>query len=142
MEDDNDILIEDVFVDDISLNGGVSGTTSVLVDAAALFGKRALNKINFKINTGPRETHELFWMEDFVQVTNSSNVSDPEIIHKDKLRKYDNNDLFVSVISIFKSLEPALWLKEGGDYEPVAAPIAGMSSKATYYLAALHNLLI
>ena len=111
MEDDNDILIEDYIVKAIIFNGGISGTTAVLVGAAALFGKRALQKINLKINTEARETHEVCWLEDFVQVTNSLNVSYTEIIHQDKLRNYENNDLFISVVSIFRSVNPALCLK-------------------------------
>ena len=114
MESDNDILIEYDIVKAISFNCGISGTTDVLVDAAALFGKRYLNKINFKIKTGERETHEVCWKEYFVQVTNSSNVCDTENIHQDKLRKYENNDLFISVFSVFKSVKPELWMKEGG----------------------------
>ena len=46
MEDDNDILIEDDIVKAISFNGGISGTTSVLVDYIDLFGKRSLKKKN------------------------------------------------------------------------------------------------
>ena len=71
VEYDNDILIEDVIVEAIIFNSGIYGTTAVLVDAAALFGKRALKKINFKINTRARDTHEEFWREDFLQVTKS-----------------------------------------------------------------------
>ena len=41
MEDVNDILIDDVIVKAICLNGGISGINYVLVDAAALFGKIA-----------------------------------------------------------------------------------------------------
>ena len=52
MDDDNDILIGDDIVKAISFNGGISGTTNVIVDTAALFGKRYLKKINFKIKTG------------------------------------------------------------------------------------------
>ena len=44
MEDDNEILIEDDIVKAMSFNGGISGTTSVLVDAANLFGDRALKE--------------------------------------------------------------------------------------------------
>ena len=44
MENDNDILIEDDIVRAIIFNGGISGTTDVLVDAENLFGKRASNK--------------------------------------------------------------------------------------------------
>ena len=54
MEGDSDKIIEDDIVKAISFNRGISGTTSFLVDAAAIFGKRALNKINLKIKTGAR----------------------------------------------------------------------------------------
>ena len=69
MENDNDILIEDDIVRAIIFNEGISGTTDVLVDAANLFGKRASNKINFKIRTGSRETHEVCWRKDSVVVS-------------------------------------------------------------------------
>ena len=48
MEDDNEIIIEDDIVKAISFNGGISGTTDVLVDAENLFGKRARKKEKFK----------------------------------------------------------------------------------------------
>ena len=139
MEDDNDILNEDYIVKAIILNGGISGTPAVHVGAAALFGKRALQKINLKINTEARETHEVCWQEDFVLLTNSSNISDPGIIRQAKLLNDENNDLFFSVVSIFKSVKPALWLKEGGDEKPGVAPISVIYSKATSYLAALQQ---
>ena len=59
MDNENDILIEDDIVKAISFDGGISGTTAVLFDAGGLFGKRSLNKTNFKIRTGARETHEV-----------------------------------------------------------------------------------
>ena len=70
----------------ISFNGGISVTTSVLVDAENLFEKRALKKRKFKTRTGAQETHELFWRKDMVEVTKSSNVSVPEIIPLTKLQ--------------------------------------------------------
>ena len=66
---ENDILIEDDIVKAISFNGGISGTTSVLVDAENLFGKRALNKFNFKIRTVARETNEVCWRKDLAEIT-------------------------------------------------------------------------
>ena len=121
----------------ILFNGGISGTTAVLVNSPAIFGKRALNKTNFKIDTWSQETHEVCWQEMFVQVENSSNFIDSEIIYQDKLQKYEKNDLFVSVVYTFKSVNTELWIQEGGDDEPAVDPIAGISSKETYYLAAL-----
>ena len=58
VEDDNGILIEDDIVKSIRSSGGISSTTDVLFDAAALFGKEGLKK-NFKTGTGARETHEV-----------------------------------------------------------------------------------
>ena len=75
-----------------------------------------------------------------MQVTNSSNVSDPEIIRQSKIRQYENNDLFVIFVSVFKSVNPALWLKEEVYNEPVVATIYVMSSKENSYLEALQQL--
>ena len=86
MEDDHDIIIEDDIVKAISFNGGISGTTDVLVDAGNIFGKRALKKNKFKIITGAQETHELCWRIYLVEVTKSSNISVPETIPVTKLQ--------------------------------------------------------
>ena len=66
MDNDNEILIEDDIVKDVSFNRGISGTTAVLVDAENLFCNISLNKNRFKIITGARETHELLWRKDLV----------------------------------------------------------------------------
>ena len=57
-----------------------------------------------------------------MELTKSSNVSDPEIIPLTKLQTYANNDLFLNVVSKIKSVKSAIWLKEGGDEEPPIAP--------------------
>ena len=71
VEDDNDILIEDHIMRAISFNGGIFGTTAVPVNAANIFRKGAFKKINFKIKTGARETHEVCWQKYLVEVTKS-----------------------------------------------------------------------
>ena len=115
VEDENKILIDDNIVKAISFNVGISGITAVLVDAANLFGKRALNKNIFKIRTRAWEIYELRWRKDSVDVTNSSNKSVTEIIPLTRLQKYANNDLFVNVVSIIKPVKSELWLKKGVD---------------------------
>ena len=72
-----------------------------------------------------------------MEVTKSSNVSVQEIIQLNKLQRYANNDLFVNVASINKSVNPALRLKEGGDEEPVVASTYDISTKNRSYLAAI-----
>ena len=74
MKDENYILIEDGIVDAVSFRGVVSGTTAVLVDMYNLFGKRALNKIIIKIKNGARETHEVCWRKNLVEVTKLSKM--------------------------------------------------------------------
>ena len=56
MEDDNDILIENDIMKGISFNRGISSTTAVLVDAANIFGKRALKKKIQNQNWSTRNT--------------------------------------------------------------------------------------
>ena len=67
-------------------------------------------------------------------------MSVPEVIPLTKLQTYANNDLFVSVIFRIKSVNSALWLKEGGDEEPSVAPAYDISNKTVCYLAALKHL--
>ena len=75
-----------------------------------------------------------------MDVTKSSNVSDPEIIQHSKLHKYVNEDLFVTITSIFKYAKLALWLKGGGDDEPKLSTVACISSMAPAYSAALQQM--
>ena len=139
-EDDNDILIEYDIVRAKSFNGVISGTTSVLVDAAIIFGKIFLKKNKFKIRTGAGETHELCQRKYLVEVTKSSNVSVQKIIPLTKLQKYANNDLFVNVVSIIKLAKSELCLKEGGHKEPEVYPTDDISNKNVCYLVPLQNL--
>ena len=69
MEDYNDILIEDDVVKFISFNGGIYGTNAVIVDAAIIFVNIAFK--NIIIRTGARETYELLWQKDSVELKNS-----------------------------------------------------------------------
>ena len=48
-----------------------------------------------------------------MEVTKSSNVNVLEVIPLAKLQKYANNDLFLNVVTIIKSFNSALWMKEG-----------------------------
>ena len=56
-------------------------------------------------------------------------MSVPEIIPLTKLQKYADNDIFVNVVSIIKSVKSELWLKEGGDEEPAVVTIDYISNK-------------
>ena len=140
MEDDNDILIEYDILKAIRFNVGISGTTSVLVDAANIFGKRDLKKTNFEIRTGAWVTHEVCWREYLVEVTKSSNVSVPEIIPLTKLQRCAKNDLFVNGRSIIKSVHLSLCMNEGRYKEPVLDPTDDIYNKNASYLAALQHI--
>ena len=75
IEGDNDILIEDDIVKAMKFNGGIAGTTVVLVDATSLGNKKAINKKLNVFKTGSRSTHEICWLDDRVQVIESSGIS-------------------------------------------------------------------
>ena len=75
-----------------------------------------------------------------MEVTKSSNVSVSEVIQMIKPQRYTNNDLFLNFVSIINTVGLSLWMKEGGDKEPVLAPIDDISNKNASYLAALQNL--
>ena len=113
MEDNNDILIKDDIVKDMIFNGGISGTTTVIVDAENLFGKISLTKKKSKNIIGERETHELCWRKDSAELTKSSNVSVPEFFSLNKIQKYANNIQFVNVVFRIKPFTSELWTKEG-----------------------------
>ena len=65
-----------------------------------------------------------------------------KIIPLTKLQKYANNDQFVNVFFRIKSVESALWLKEGGYEEPSVAPRYDIFNKTTCYLEVLKYLVI
>ena len=66
MDDDNDIIIEDDIVKAISFNVGIYGTTSILVDVANIFGKRALKKKQIKNNNWSTGNTRIMLEEIFV----------------------------------------------------------------------------
>ena len=82
-----------------------------------------------KIRTGAREKHELCWRKYLVEVTKSSNVDVLEIIPLAKLQKYANNDLFLNVVTIIKSVNSALWMKEGAYEKLSVSPTYDISNK-------------
>ena len=77
-----------------------------------------------------------------MEVTKSSNVNVTEMIQLTKLQRYAKNDIFVKVLSRIKSVNPELWMKEGGDEEPVVSQTYYIYTKYSSYLAALQHLII
>ena len=71
-----------------------------------------------------------------MEVIESSGISAPEVIINETLDKFSNNDLSVEVKEKFRSEKAALWLKQGGSNDAVAA-VEGMSAKAAAYTEAL-----
>ena len=67
-------------------------------------------------------------------------MSVTNIIPLTQLQKYANNDIFLNVVSIIKSVKSEIWLKEGGDEEPSVDTTYDMSNKTACYLPALKNI--
>ena len=66
-------------------------------------------------------------MNDRVEVIESSGISAPEVIMNETLDKCSNNDLSVKVEEKCRSEKAALWCKEGGSNDAIAA-VEGMSA--------------
>ena len=75
-----------------------------------------------------------------MEVTKSLNASVPEIIPPTKLQKYANNDLFVNVVYVIKSVDSALWMEEVVEEEPEVSTADDISNEDGCYLAALQNI--
>ena len=81
MEDDNNIIIEDDIVKAIIFYGGISGTTSVLVDAENHFGKRSFKENQFqnqkwsKVNICSMLAEILGWSNKVIKCECSKNYS-------------------------------------------------------------------
>ena len=56
-------------------------------------------------------------------------MSVPEIIPLTKLQRYEINDLFVKVVSIIKSVNPATCPKEEAENDEMVAPTDDISNK-------------
>ena len=98
VEDDNDIVVDDNVVQEISLLGSIKGTPTYLVDASLIGTQKLINQnvIDTRIKT--RSVHDIIWDDDKVSVTENSGITDGIIIGKDKLDRYTNCDLKIIVI--------------------------------------------
>ena len=142
--DDNDIKTEPDIFRALQFNGGVAGSTAVLVNLTRLTGpivKKAVSKAAFKAATGSRATHDIFWTDDNVKVYTNSSITTPEIIpHTTKLSKWENCELSIAVTDTFRSEKPGLIERRNG--LSVDAPRENgetISSKAEAYRNALNS---
>ena len=111
VEDDNDILIEDDIVKDISFLWWYFWHHCCSCVCIGYLCKEILNE-NYLQNQywSMEDTWSLlagrfFASNKFIKCQLSRNI------HQDKLQKYENNDLFVSVVSSFNSVKTGLCLK-------------------------------
>lgn len=111
IEDGNDILTEEHILDALAFNGGVAGTTGILLDCTNLRGDTISKK--FKTSkVKSRSTHEIRWYDSKVEVYESSDVTTPEVVKLPKLNLHTKNDLDVTVARSVVSEKPALFSKE------------------------------
>jgi hypothetical protein len=139
VEDGNDIDVEEDIFKALSYNGGVAGTTAVLLDASNLEGP-VLSR-TFKVKTGSRATHEIkFINNDSVEIITSSGVTKPEVIGHAKLMNYCRKHLLICVQQQYNSPKAPLFTSPcaGQDADPSAATeLLASSSKAQAYRNAL-----
>lgn len=136
VEDGHDINLEEDIVKALSHRGGIAGTHAVLLDATWLSGK-ALSK-SFKARyTGSRETHEIQWCAEKVNIIKSSGITDPEIITSATLQLHKKQCLQVEITMEFNSTKQVLFIPKesrSGNIRPEAS-----SSKTDTYREALNR---
>ena len=72
VENDNNIVVEDNIVQEISSLGGVKGTTVYLVDASTIGMQKMINKKIADGRTKTRSIQNIIWNDDKVTVTKNS----------------------------------------------------------------------
>lgn len=119
VEDGNDILTEEHVIDALAFDGGIAGTTGILLDCANLQGETISKK--FKTSkVRSRSTHEIRWYDNKVEVYASSGITAPEIIPDSKLKNHKKKDLKVVVARSFVSEKPPLFIKADDSYSNLA----------------------
>lgn len=136
VEDGFNVTMEEDIVKALSHRGGIAGTTAVLVDATTLHGT-TLNKPFHCHGIGARETHEIVWNNDEVEVIASSGISTPIIVSKEKLDAYAKNKLCPPVDVKFSSSKDPM-VVEALPRTPVVKPVSEKSSKIEKYEKELH----
>ena len=115
VEDGNDMTTEQHIFQALAHNGGIAGTTSVLLDASRLVGK-LLNKKFKSQQVSTRETHDIKWYpSNEIQpatITASSDISNPEVFSKKKLDSHIKNELRIEVVMADTSNKPPLFIKD------------------------------
>jgi hypothetical protein len=110
VDDGNDVMLEEHILAAMSFQGGVSGTSGVLLNCDKLT-RLALNK-KFKISRiGSRATHKIRRLKDKAEVHESSTITYPEVILAAKLRKHQKNKLAVVVADTFVSDKAPLFVQ-------------------------------
>lgn len=119
VEDGNDILTEDHIIDALAFDGGIAGTTGILLDCANLQGETISKKFKTSKVRSP-STHEIRWYDNKVEVYASSGITAPEIIRDSKLKNHEKKDLKVVVARSFTSDKPPLFIKADDSYSNLA----------------------
>ena len=99
--DGNDILTERDIYQALNFQGGILGTTTLLIDGSRISSnnKVLLTKNGFKTKKiGVRETHDIKWGTLSVEVFSLSDITIPEVIDFLKLEEYNINVLDANII--------------------------------------------
>ena len=87
VEDGNDVILEEDIVSALMYRGGLAGTTAVLYNVGEIPSKCLERKFKSSL-IGSRATHEIQWDTQYARIYESSNITIPEIIRKDRLKKF------------------------------------------------------
>ena len=109
VQDGNNIVLEEHILKALSFNGGLAGTSAILVNCSDLEGPCVTKKFRSK-KVKSRATHEIEWFEDKVHITENSGITQPEVVLRTKLEKHELLNLKVTTEEVFDSDKPALFV--------------------------------
>lgn len=123
VEDGNDILTEKDIYLSLKFQGGIKGSTSILIDGSLLSANnKVLQGKSFKTKKiGVRETHDIKWKKRiklaepsivFVEVYTLSDITVPEIINELTLEKFPKYNLIVNAIQSHTSSKEAMFVPD------------------------------
>lgn len=116
VEDGNDILTERDIFRALTFQGGIMGSSAILMDGSTISSNKKVLKKAFKSKRiGVRETHDIIWnvIDDTVEIYTLSDITDPEHVFGPILdHSFQKNNIFVNILSSFTSDKTAMFVPD------------------------------
>ena len=138
VEDGNNIDLEEDIFKALCFKGGIAGATVILFDCSAI-PKKCISPTFKSRVIGSRSTHHIIFHEDNVHIIESSGLTSPEIIKKEKLNKHKPSVLDGTVVQTFVSCKTPLFVPEPSRLDTASEVTVPQTTKVEAYMNALES---